>query len=296
MPRPTLTDLTAFAAVAEHSSFRKAADILGVSRSSLSHAIAALERNLGTRLLHRTTRSVAPTDAGERLLRRLTPVLQDLDQAIDAVVDDGGHPSGTLRINGGEEAMRQLLRLVVPSFLSRYPHVSLDLVTDGRLVDIVEQGFDAGLRLAEAVPQDMMAVSLGENFRFLAVAAPTYLAKAGQLLTPDDLRHHQCIRQRLPSGKLYRWEFERRGQEIAIDVPGAMTLNHTMLMIEAAADGLGIAYVPETAARPWLQAGRLIALLEDWSPAVGGLRLYYPSHRHVPAALRAFIDVMKGAR
>lgn len=296
MSRPTLTDLTALVAVMEHRSFRKAADVLGVSRSSLSHAIAALERNLGTRLLHRTTRSVAPTDAGERLLRRLTPVLQDLDQVIDAVADDGGHPSGTLRINGGEEAMRQLLRLVVPSFLSRYPHVSLDLVTDGRLVDIVEQGFDAGLRLAEAVPQDMMAVSLGENFRFLAVAAPTYLAKAGQLLTPDDLRHHQCIRQRLPSGKLYRWEFERHGQEIAIDVPGAMTLNHTMLMIEAAADGLGIAYVPETAARQWLQAGRLIALLEDWSPAVGGLRLYYSSHRHVPAALRAFIDVMKGVR
>jgi DNA-binding transcriptional LysR family regulator len=190
------------------------------------------------------------------------------------VAEDGGHPSGTLRINGGEEAMRQLLRLVVPVFLGRYPQVSLDLVTDGRLVDIVEQGFDAGLRLAEAVPQDMIAVPLSEDFRFLAVAAPTYLAKAGQPLTPEDLRHHQCIRQRLP---------------------GAMTLNHTMLMIEAAADGLGIAYVPETAARPWLEAGRLIALLEDWSPPVGGLRLYYSSHRHVPAPLRAFINVMKGA-
>ena len=296
MARPTLTDLAALVAVAEHRSFRKAADVLGVSRSSLSHAIAALERNLGVRLLHRTTRSVAPTEAGERLLRRLTPVLQDLDQAIDAVADDGGHPSGTLRINGGEEAMRQLLRLVVPVFLERYPHVSLDLMTDGRLVDIVEQGFDAGLRLAEAVPQDMIAVPLGKDFRFLAVASPSYLAGAGQLLMPDDLRHHQCIRQRLPSGKLYWWEFERHGQEIAIDVPGAMTLNHTTLMIEAAADGLGIAYVPEMAARPWLETGRLIALLEDWSPAVGGLRLYYSSHRHVPATLRAFIDVMKGVR
>ncbi|PSJ50333.1 LysR family transcriptional regulator [Kumtagia ephedrae] len=295
MARPTLTDLAALVAVAEHRSFRKAADVLGVSRSSLSHAIAALERNLGARLLHRTTRSVAPTEAGERLLRRLTPVLRDLDQAIDAVADDGGHPSGTLRINGGEEAMRQLLRLVVPVFLRRYPYVSLDLVTDGRLVDIVEQGFDAGLRLAEAVPQDMIAVPLSEDFRFLAVAAPTYLEKAGLPRTPEDLRNHQCIRQRLPSGKLYRWEFEKRGQEIAIDVPGAMTLNHTMLMIDAAADGLGIAYVPETAARPWLEAGRLIALLEDWSPAVGGLRLYYSSHRHVPAALRAFIGVVKGA-
>lgn len=295
MARPTLTDLTAFVAVTEHRSFRKAADMLGVSRSSLSHAIAALERNLGARLLHRTTRSVAPTEAGEHLLRRLTPVLRDLDQALDAVAEDGGHPSGTLRINGGEEAMRQLLRLVVPVFLRRYPHVSLDLITDGRLIDIVEQGFDAGLRLAEAVPQDMIAVPLSEDFRFLAVAAPAYLAKAGQPLTPEDLRQHQCIRQRLPSGKLYRWEFERHGQEIAIDVSGAMTLNHTMLMIEAAADGLGIAYVPETAARPWLEAGRLTALLEDWSPAVGGLRLYYSSHRHVPASLRAFIDVMKGA-
>ena len=295
MAKPTLTDLTALVAVTEHRSFRKAADLLGVSRSSLSHAIAALERNLGVRLLHRTTRSVAPTEAGERLLRRLKPVLQDLDRALDAVADDGGHPSGTLRINGGEEAMRQLLRLVVPVFLRRYPHVSLDLITDGRLIDIVEQGFDAGLRLIEAVPQDMIAVPLSEDFRFLAVAAPTYLTKVGQPLTPEDLRHHQCIRQRLPSGKLYRWEFERRGQEIAIDVPGTMTLNHTMLMIEAAVDGLGIAYVPETAARPWLEAGRLIALLEDWSPAVGGLRLYYSSHRHVPASLRAFIDVMKGA-
>ena len=295
MARPTLTDLTALVAVAEHRSFRKAADELGVSRSSLSHAIAALERNLGARLLHRTTRSVAPTEAGERLLRRLTPVLRDLDQAIDGVADDGGHPSGTLRINGGEEAMRQLLRLVVPGFLKRYPHVSLDLVTDGRLIDIVEHGFDAGLRLAEAVPQDMIAVPLSEDFRFLAVAAPSYLAKAGRLLTPDDLRHHQCIRQRLPSGKLYRWEFEKLGQEIAIDVTGAMTLDHTMLMIEAAAAGIGIAYVPETAARPWLQAARLIALLEDWSPPVGGLRLYYSGHRHVPASLRAFIDVMKGA-
>lgn len=295
MAKPTLTDLTALVAVTEHRSFRKAADLLGVSRSSLSHAIAALERNLGVRLLHRTTRSVAPTEAGERLLRRLKPVLQDLDRALDAVAGDGGHPSGTLRINGGEEAMRQLLRLVVPVFLRRYPHVSLDLITDGRLIDIVEQGFDAGLRLIEAVPQDMIAVPLSEDFRFLAVAAPTYLAKAGQPLTPEDLRHHQCIRQRLPSGKLYRWEFERRGQEIAIDVPGAMMLNHTMLMIEAAVDGLGIAYVPETAARPWLEAGRLIALLEDWSPAVGGLRLYYSSYRHVPASLRAFIDVMKNA-
>jgi len=291
--RPTLNDLTAFAAVAEHRSFRKAADMLGVSRSSLSHAIAGLERNLGARLLHRTTRSVGLTEAGGRLLQRLKPVLQDLDKAIDAVAEEGGHVGGTLRINGGEMGMRLLLQRVVPVFLERYPNVSLDLVTEGRLVDIIERGFDAGIRLAEFVPQDMIAVPLGEDFRFLAVAAPAYVAKAGRAETPDDLREHCCIRQRLPSGKLYRWEFERHGQEFAIDVPGVMTLDHTMLMLEAAADGLGIAYVPETAAQPMLDDGRLIALLEDWSPPVAGLRLYYPGHRHVPAALRAFIDVMR---
>lgn len=293
MPRPTLADLTAFSAVAEHNSFRKAADRLGVSRSSLSHAIAALERNLGARLFHRTTRSVAPTEAGERLLQRLAPVLRDLDRAIDAVADDGGHPGGTLRINGGEGAMRQLLKRVVPTFLQRHPQVSLDLTTDGLLADIVRQGFDAGIRLAEAVPQDMIAIPLGRDFRFLAVAAPSYLAAAAPPLTPDDLQQHRCIRQRLPSGKMYRWEFEKHGQEIAIDVPGAMTLDHTMLMVEAAVDGLGIAYVPEPAARPFLDDGRLIAILEDWSPAIAGLRLYYSGNRQVPAALRALIDVVK---
>jgi DNA-binding transcriptional LysR family regulator len=294
MARPTFTDLAAFAAVAEHRSFRKAADVLGVSRSSLSHAIAALERNLGARLLHRTTRSVAPTEAGERFLGRLKPALRDLDEAIDAVAAAGGPPSGTLRINGGEAGVRRLLKRAVPTFLERYPHVLLDLVTDGRLIDIVEQGFDAGVRLAEAVPQDMIAVPLGKDFRFLAVAAPTYLA-AAQVGAPDDLQRCRCIRQRLPSGKLYRWEFAKNGQEIAVDVPGTLTLDHTMLTIEAAADGLGVAYVPETAAEPWLSDGRLIALLEDWSPDVGGLRLYYPGHRHVPAALRAFIDVVRSS-
>ena len=291
--RPTLTDLAAFSAVAERRSFRKAADVLGVSRSSLSHTIAALERTLGTRLLHRTTRSVAPTEAGARLLRRLKPVLQELDQALDAVADDGGHPGGTLRINGAEAAMRLLVEQVVPRFLERYPHVALDLVVDGSLVDIVGQGFDAGVRLAEAVPQDMIAVPFGSDFRFLAVASPSYVDAMGRPATPDELRQHRCIRQRLPSGKLYRWEFEKRGQEIAVDVAGLLTLNHTMLMLEAAADGLGIAYAPEAAARPWLSDGRLVPLLEDWSPRVGGLRLYYPGHRHVSASLRAFIEVMR---
>lgn len=293
MSRPNLAELNAFSAVVEHRSFRRAAETLGVSRSALSHTIRGLERDLGVRLLHRTTRSVAPTQAGERLWRRLTPVLRDLDEALDLVAEEGGQPGGTLRINGPEPAVRLLLRTVVPAFLERHPAVSLNLVSEGRLVDIVEEGFDAGVRLAEAVPQDMVAVRIGPDLRFLAVAAPAYLQERGPPLAPDDLRRHRCIRQRLPSGKPYRWEFAKNGQEIAVDVPGALSLDHSGLMVEAAADGLGIAYVPETVARAMLDDGRLRTVLEDWCPVIPGLRLYYSGHRHVPASLRAFIDLIR---
>ena len=293
MTKPTLADLTAFSAVAAHRSFRRAADALGVSRSSLSHAMLALERELGVRLLNRTTRSVAPTEAGEALLARLAPVLRDLDEALDAVADARGNPSGTLRINANESAARLLLKTVVPSFLKRFPGMSLDLVAEGRLVDIVEQGFDAGVRLGESIPRDMVAVRISDDLRFVVVAAPSYLAGRTPLTTPDDLRHHDCIRQRLPSGKRYRWEFRKHGQEVAIDVPGVLTLDHNGLMVEAASDGLGLAYVPESTARDWLDDGRLVTVLEDWCPLIPGLCLYYPRHRHVPAGLRAFIDVLR---
>lgn len=293
MTKPTLADLTAFSAVAAHRSFRRAADALGVSRSSLSHAMLALERDLGVRLLNRTTRSVAPTEAGEALLTRLSPVLRDLDEALDAVADARGNPSGTLRINANESAVRLLLSEVVPRFLKRYPGMALDLVSEGRLVDIVEQGFDAGVRLGESIPRDMVAVPVSADLRFVVVAAPSYLAGRTPLATPDDLRDHDCIRQRLPSGKRYRWEFCKSGQEVAIDAPGALTLDHNGLMVEAAADGLGLAYVPESAARECLDEGRLVTVLEDWCPFIPGLCLYYPGHRHVPAGLRAFIDMLK---
>jgi DNA-binding transcriptional LysR family regulator len=293
MTRPTLTDLTAFSAIAAHQSFRAAADALGVSRSSLSHAMRGLERDLGVRLLHRTTRSVSATDAGQRLLVRLAPVLRDLDQALDEVADDRGRPRGPLRINANEIAARMLLREAVPRFLERYPDVELDLVTDGRLVDVVEHGFDAGVRLWDDVPGDMIAVRLGGPSRFLAVAAPGYLAERPPPSTPDDLKHHRCIRQRLPSGKRYRWEFERRGQEASIDAPGVLTLDHSGLMVEAALAGLGIAYVPERAARSQLDDGILVTVLEDWCPEISGLCLYYPGHRHVPSGLRAFIDLLR---
>ncbi len=291
--RPTIAELEAFAAVAAHRSFRKAAEALGLSPSSLSHTVRALEERLGVRLLHRTTRSVSPTEAGRALLERLRPVLRDLDAALDTLSDFGRPPAGTLRINADEAAARVLLRSTVPTFLTRFPAVALDLVTDGRFVDIVAEGFDAGVRLGEAVPRDMVAVRFGGDARFVAVASPDYLARRGRPKTPDDLRAHSCIRVRMPSGKPYRWEFARHGLEIALDVPGALTLDHPGLMAEAAAAGLGIAYLAERWVAPLIANFALAPVLEDWCPPIPGLFLYYPGHRHVPAALRAFIDLLK---
>jgi DNA-binding transcriptional LysR family regulator len=239
MVRPSLNDLAAFAAVARHQSFRRAADIMGVSRSALSHAIIGLEAKLDVRLFNRTTRSVSLTQAGARLLARLDPVLQDLDQALDTLSEDRGSPSGSLRINANKSGARILLADVVPRFLDRYPDVELDMVSEGRLVDIVEQGFDAGTRLLETVPKDMVAVKFGGDVRFIAVAAPSYLHGKARPQTPDDLHSHCCIRQRLPSGKRYRWEFAKRGAEVAIDVPGNLTLDDNDLLAQAAVAGRG---------------------------------------------------------
>ncbi|MBY5754204.1 LysR family transcriptional regulator [Rhizobium leguminosarum bv. viciae] len=293
MVRPSLNDLAAFAAVASHQSFRRAADIMGVSRSALSHAIIGLEAKLDVRLLNRTTRSVSLTQAGARLLARLDPVLQELDQALDTLSEERGTPSGTLRINANKSGSRILLAEVVPRFLDLYPDVELDLVSEGRLVDIVEQGFDAGIRLLETVPKDMVAVKFGGDVRFIAVAAPSYLDGKARPHTPDDLYAHCCVRQRLPSGKRYRWEFSKRGAEVAIDVPGNLTLDDNDLLVQAAADGRGIAYVPEYFAQPFLGSGQLVTVLDDWCPPTPGLALYYPRSRHVPSPLRAFIDLLR---
>ncbi len=291
--RPALNDLTAFAAIVSRRSFRKAADELGLAPSTLSHMMRTLEANMGMRLLHRTTRSVSATEAGERLIARLQPVLRDLDLALAEVDSFRGSPSGTLRINTSEIAARMLLQKVVPAFLARHPEVKLDLVTEGRLVDIVADGFDAGIRLGEAVPQDMIGVRFSGPVRFVAVASPSYLANHKKPKTPDDLKHHECIRFRMPSGKMFRWEFAKRTQEITVDVPGALTLDHLGLMTEAAAKGLGIAYVSVHTAAPWIERGDLVTVLDDWCPAIPGLFLYYPGHRHVPPTLKAFIDVLK---
>jgi len=290
---PTLKDLHAFMAVAEHLSFRQAAEFLGVTRSSLSHTVRSLEGRLGTRLLHRTTRSVSLTQAGEQFLARLDPLLGDLSQLLDEFSGAQGRTAGTLRINGSEIAIRMLLETLVPKFMMQYPDVELDLVAQGQLIDIVEKGFDAGVRLGDAIPKDMVSVRLGPDVRFVSVASPDYLAARPALKTPDELAEHQCIRQRFPSGKRYRWEFSKQGEEFVLDVPGALTLNNHQLMVEAAASGVGITYVLEAYARPFIDQGDLVIVLEDWCPYIPGLCLYFPNNRHVPGSLRAFIDMTK---
>jgi DNA-binding transcriptional LysR family regulator len=290
---PTLTELKVLAAIATHRSFRKAADELELAPSTLSHMMSSLEARLGTRLLNRTTRSVSLTQAGERLVERLRPILQDLYGALAEVDASRDHPRGTLRITASETVSLLLLRTVIPIFLRRYPEMAVDLVAEPAFVDIVAEGFDAGFRLGEEVPRDMIAVRFGGASRMLAVASPSYLAERDRPRTPNDLLAHRCIRTRTPNGRSCKWEFERHGQAVAVDVPGSLILNRSELMTEAAIRGLGIAFVPELVARHHLEAGVLTSLLEDWCPPYPGVFLYYPGHRHVPSGLRAFIDVLK---
>jgi DNA-binding transcriptional LysR family regulator len=289
----TLADLKAFIQVARHRSFQRAADALGVSRSSLSHAVKGLEDRLGVRLLHRTTRSVAVTEQGEKLLQRAAPLLQDLDQTLDDLSHGEGEVVGTLRINANKGGARWLLEHALPVFMQRHPRVELDLVTEGRFVDIVAEGFDVGVRLDEAVPGDMVAVRFGGPVRFIAVASPAYIERAGAPRKPRDLMQHQCIRQRLPSGKRYRWEFGKGKQEVQVDVPGTLSLDDNDLMVAAAIAGMGVAFVPEPFARAALAEGSLRVLLDEWSPETPALCLYYASYRQVPAPLRALIDVVR---
>ena len=291
--RPTLIELTAFMAIARHGSFRAAADDLGVSPSTLSHMMRALEERLALRLFNRTTRSVAPTEAGTRLMRSLAPLLTGLDAALDDVRTLHERPSGTVRINASVRAAEALMRRFIPAFLEQYPDVQVDLVTDGRWVNVVAEGFDLGVRLGEAVPQDMIALPFGGEERFIVIAAPAYLAGHGAPEAPDDLAAHRCIRLRLPSGKIYRWEFAHRNEEFAIDVAGPLTLDAMALVAEAAIAGLGIGFVSLSLVRDALADGRLVHLLEDWTPPFPGMHLYYPSRRLLPSAVRAFIDLVR---
>jgi DNA-binding transcriptional LysR family regulator len=293
MSKPSINDLTAFVAVATRRSFRGAADELGTAPSTLSHAMRVLEERLGVRLLNRTTRSVAPTEAGFQLLERLQPALAALDDALEGVAHFRGTVAGTVRINTPRLAAVLLVRDVLPVMAERHPDVKVDIVVEGRLIDIVSGGFDAGVRLAGSIPRDIIAVPLSQPLRFLCVASPAYLKRAGIPKTPDDLKNHRCIGHRLPGGKLYRWEFERAGQALTIDALAAVMLDDEALMVDAAVQGLGIAYVLETAAAAALKARRLQEVLSPWLQYAEGVAVYYPGHRKVPPALRAFLDVVR---
>lgn len=294
--RSGLTDLEAVLAVSRQRSFRAAATELGMSTSALSHTIAALESRMGVRLFNRTTRSVSLSEAGEQFVAAVAPALRAIHGAMDQASSHHHTPTGTLRLNTSAGAARQIMTPIILEYLRRYPEMKLDLVTEGRLIDIVVEGFDAGIRLAELVPKDMIAVRFGPQQRMVVVASPGYLASNSLPRSPADLHSHRCIRVRLPSGAIYRWEFERRGQSINVDVEGALILDDPMLMLEAARAGLGLAYMSEWNVASELAAGTLKSVLKDWTPPFAGLCLYYPGRRHVPARLQALIDLIRERR
>jgi len=296
MVRPSLNDLTAFVAVANRRSFRRAADELGIAPSTLSHAMRALEERMGVRLLNRTTRSVSPTEAGFELLGRLQPALATLDQALDSIATFRGSVTGTVRINAPRLGATILLRDILPVMAERFPDVVVDLVVEGKLVDIVAAGFDAGVRLVDSIPKDMIAVPFAGSVSFVCVASPAYLDRFGEPGTPDELTSHRCIGHRVPGGKLYHWEFERAGKALTIETSGPVILDDEELMVDAAINDLGIAYVASPAAELALADGLLRQILTAWAPASERVAIYYPGHRAVPPALRAFLDVVKTAR
>jgi DNA-binding transcriptional LysR family regulator len=291
--RSGLTDYDAILAVARLGSFRAAAAELGLSTSALSHSIAATEARLGIRLFNRTTRSVSPTDAGEQFVARIGPAIGAIGDAVEAINSHRDTPSGTLRINSSAGAARMILTPVIFDYLRRHPEMNVVIVTEGRLVDIVGQGFDAGIRLAEAVPQDMIAVPIGGEQRMLVVGSPAYFETHSRPIVPDDLLGHVCVRARMASGAIWRWEFEKRGETLEIDVPGPLVLDEMALMLEAALAGMGLCYLSEWSVADHIAAGRLIPVLEDWTPPYPGLCLYYPGRRHVPAGLRALIALIR---
>lgn len=288
-----LTELQAVVAVAHQRSFRKAATELGLSPSALSHAIATLEQRMGVRLFHRTTRSVALTEAGEQFLRRIAPALGAIDEAMAGINEFRDTPAGTLRINSSEGAARLILLPVILEFLQRYPDMQLDLVTEGKLVDVVAEGFDAGIRSADNVPLDMIAVPCSPPIRFVVAASPDYLQQHGIPQNPDDLKHHNCIRSRLPSGTLYPWQFQRGNDKVQIQPKGGLTLDNANLMLDAAIAGAGLIWTSQWQVAKAISKGELKIVLLDWSFEEPALCLYYPGHRHIPAGLKAFISLLR---
>jgi len=293
MAQGGLIELDAVLAIARKGSFRAAALELELSTTALSNAIGKLERQLGVRLFNRTTRSVSLTDAGRNFVDQVGPALKDIHDAMDAARSQQETPSGTLRINAFATAAREILAPLLLQFLRRYPQVHIDLVTEGRLVDIVAVGFDLGLRSADLVPSDMIAIPVGPPRSFAVVASPAYLQTNGRPRVPPDLLNHACLRIRLPNGALHRWQFEKDGEAIQIDVHGPITLDEASLSRIAVLDDIGIGYFMESDVREDIAAGRLVRVLQDWTSPLAPLCLYYPSRRNPSAAFSALIGLAR---
>lgn len=293
--RPTgHPDLRAFVAVAEQGSFSRAAEQLGLSPSSLSTIIRTIEERLGVRLLHRTTRSVALTEAGERLLRRIRPALAELDAAVADIGQLRDRPAGTVRVRCLRLAFRSCVEPILPAFHAAYPDVLLDITCDDAVVDLVAEGYDVGFTLGEVLEKDMVAVRLGGDLRQIAVASPDYVARHGRPETPKDLHAHRCLRWRWPGRALpYNWEFCKDGTWFEVEVNGPLIVNDQHLLIDALLGGVGIAFWVEHELRPLIDRGLLVPLLEDWSAPFPGFFLCYPQQRQMAPALRAFIDAVK---
>jgi DNA-binding transcriptional LysR family regulator len=297
MPRPDLNDLAAFVEVARDRSFTRAAARLGISQSALSQTMRKLEANLGLRLLTRTTRSVAPTEAGERLLRAAAPRLADIETELAALGDLRDKPGGTIRITTHDHAARTVLWPALQRLLPAYPDIHVEVAIDAGLTDIVADRFDAGIRTGELVAKDMVAVRIGPDLRSAVVAAPAYFAERSMPRTPQDLTGHRCINLRLPTrGGLYAWEVENNGRALRVRVEGQLTFNETTPMLEAALAGFGLAYLPDDSVAAHLADGRLIRVLADWCPPYPGYHLYYPSRRQPTPAFALLVDALRARR
>jgi DNA-binding transcriptional LysR family regulator len=294
MRREQLGELMAYAAVAEERSFTRAAAKLGMTQSSLSHLVRRLEASLGVRLLSRTTRSVAPTDAGERLLRTLRPALDEIDHEIASLSELRERPAGSIRITTAEHAAQTILLPVLSRLLPGYPDIHVEIVIDYGLTDVVAERFDAGIRLGEQVAKDMVAVRIGPPMRMAVVASPGYFNDRRLPKVPQDLADHRCINLRLPTaGGLYAWEFAKGARDLKVRVDGQLTVNNIPMALRAARDGIGIAYLPDDLVRADLDAGRLVRVLADWCPAFPGYHLYYPSRRQPKPAFALLVEALR---
>jgi DNA-binding transcriptional LysR family regulator len=294
--RTDLADFSYFIAIARHRSFRRAGLELGVSASALSHSLKGLEARLGVRLLNRTNRSVTLTAAGEELLAGIGTPFEAIGWAVEGLNRYRAEPSGRIRLNVMEHASSLLLGPVMPTFVERYPDIEIDVTVTNHLVDVTAQGADAGIRYAGTVPEDMIAQPLSGDIRWVVVGSPAYLARAGVPDHPQGLLEHRCLRIKLGDESIYRWEFEKNGEELAVDVPGAITLDNTHFALDLVVAGAGLAYLPEPCVAALVARNAVRVVLLDWAPLGSGFHIYYSGRRQLPTALRLLIDLIRELR